>query len=105
MCHKENPSKVKLLNDGVQVSLLILGRVRVARGFVRSPPPKKIKGDDAARKKIGNKAIIEMKVVRKAVHQNDAWLFARALSGVNTMLTPAYGWLRPIHLVFQKQFV
>ena len=36
-----------------------------------------------------NEPVIEMKIVWKAVHQNDGGFLARILSNVNTVLMPA----------------
>jgi len=40
-----------------------------------------------------------MKIVWKAVHQNDAWFFTRVLFDINAMLPLVYDWLDKIHLV------
>lgn len=90
MCHKNNLSKSQLLDDGVEVSLLILGRIGVISGLVRSSPTKKIEGDYSTGGKMRNEPVIEMKIVWKAVHQNDGGFLARILSNVNTVLMSAY---------------
>jgi len=102
MCHKHNFSKLQLLDNSIQFSDLILGRIWIVRGFFGSSPSQKIKRHNTARRKIGNKAIMQMKIVWKAVHQNDAWFFTRVLFDINAMLPPVYDWLDKIHLVLSE---
>ncbi len=52
--------KPQLGDDGIQVTDLIGSGIRIARGFIRSTPPKKIKGNDPTRwREIRNQAVVE----------------------------------------------
>src|SRR5262245_37647465 len=86
MRHKDNLSELQLLDHGVQVSLLIFCGVRIAKRLIRRPPPEKIKCHYSTRRQIGEKAIIKMKIVWEAMHQNNRRFGARILSGVNVVL-------------------
>jgi hypothetical protein len=64
---------------------------RIAERFIGIAPSLEIECDDLARRREkGNKAIIEVKVVWEAVHQNDGWHLAQVFSGVNLVSVPAY---------------
>jgi len=98
MRHKDNSSKLQSLDHGVQISLLILSGVRIARRFIRRPPPEKIKCHYSTRRRqIGNKAIVKVKIVWKAMHQNDRRFGARILSGVNAVLVSLYKMFLELH--------
>jgi hypothetical protein len=48
-------------DDGIQVTDLIGGGIRIARWLVRSAPPKKIKENDSAwRRDVRNQTVIEV---------------------------------------------
>ena len=104
MCHKNNLFKSQLFYDGVEVSLLILGRIGIIRGLVRSSPTKKIEGDYSTGEKMRNEPVIKMKIVWKAVHQNDGGLLARILANVNTVLISSYSMLQEVHFSYRKPY-
>src|SRR5262245_47670459 len=98
MRHQDDLSELQLLDHGVQVSLLILSGVRVARRLIRRPPPEKIKCHySTRRRKIGKKAVVKMKIVWKAMHQNDRRFGAVILSGVNAVLASLYKMFLELH--------
>src|SRR5260370_22641057 len=79
--HQHNLFKFELLNDGVEIQRLIRGGIGVSGGFVRFPPPEKIKGHDPARgREPGKKAIIELHIVWEAMHQDDRGLLPGILA-------------------------
>jgi len=91
MRHKYNSPEPQSLDHGVQISLLILSGVRIARRLIRRPPPEKIKCHYSTRRRqVGKKAIIKMKIVWEAMHQNDRRLLTRIFSGVNAVLVSLY---------------
>ncbi len=99
MCHQDHCSKLQLLDHRVQVALLILSRVWVARWLIGTAPPQKIKKHySARRRKKGNKAIIKMKIVGKTMHQDDRRFFTCILSRVNPVLTSLHEMFREVHL-------
>ena len=97
MCHEIDLSKFQLFDDSVQISFLILSGVWISKRFVRSPPSEEIKRDYATRRKMGHQSVVQMKIVRKAVHQDDARFLARIFSGVNAMFTVRYKAFYEIH--------
>ncbi len=98
MDDENNSSKLQLFDDSIQVAYLILGCIWIAKRFIRTSPPKKVECNHAARWcEIREKSVIQMKVVWKAVHQNNGRLLARVLSGVNVVATPFYKPLCEIH--------
>ncbi len=91
MRHKDHLSKFPLLDHSVQIPLLILSGIWIIGRFIGSSPPKKIKGHYAPRRReIGKKAIIEMKIIWEAVHQDDRRLLPCIFSDVNAMLISPY---------------
>ena len=52
-------------------------------------------------RKIWKKAIVEMKIIRKAVHQDDRRLFARIFSDVNAVLMSLHEVFRKIHILLK----
>jgi hypothetical protein len=51
----------QLSNDGIQFPDLVGSGIRIADGFVRSTPPKKIKGNDSTRwREIRNQTVVEV---------------------------------------------
>src|SRR5260370_13961597 len=81
--HQHNLFKFELLNDGVEIQRLIRGGIGVSGGFVRFPPPEKIKGPDPARARDpGTMAIIKIHIVWAAMHQDHRGLLHRTLSRV-----------------------
>jgi hypothetical protein len=51
----------QLSNDGIQFPDLVGSGIRIAGGFVRSTPPKKIKGNDSTRwREIRNQTVVEV---------------------------------------------
>jgi len=81
---------------------LILSGIGIPKRFFGSAPTEKIERDGPARRKIGHEPIIEMKIVWKPVHQNDARVVARVLSGINAMLIPPDRVLYEVHGQFPK---
>jgi hypothetical protein len=58
---KEELLKPELGDDGIQVTDLIGGGIRIARWLIRTPPPKKIKENDPAwRREVGNETVVEV---------------------------------------------
>lgn len=106
MCYEDNLSKPQLLDHGVQVHLLILSGVRIAERLIRRSPSEKIKCHNSTRRReIRNKAIIKMKVVWKAMHQNDRRLLTRILSGVNAVLVSLYKLFSELHPLLIRCFM
>ena len=67
------------------VQLVDLAKI-AERRIIGSSPPQKIKRHHTPlRREMRNQAIVEVKVVRKAVHQNDCRLFTRIFSDVNAV--------------------
>ncbi len=98
VCHQDNRPQLQLLDHSFQVSLLIIGRICIPTRLVRRTPPEKIKGHHSARREVRDETIIKMKVIWKAVHQNDRRLFTRILSDVNAVFTSRYELFCEIHL-------
>ena len=80
----------QLGDDGIEVADLIGCGVGVSGGFVRCSPPEKIEGDDSTRGEIRNQTIVEVKVVREPVHQNDRRFLSRVFPDVDAMAIPLY---------------
>lgn len=100
MRHKDNLSKFPLLDHSLQIPFLILGGIWIVSRLIRSSPPKKIKGHySPCRREIGKKAIIEMKIIWEAVHQDDRRLLPRIFSDVNAVLISLHELLYEIHLL------
>ena len=95
--------KPQLGDDGIQVTDLIGSSLRIARGFIRSTPPKKIKGNDPTRwREIRNQTVVEVYVVWEAMHQNDCWFLSRVFSDVDPVLIPLYESLLVDHHSLRK---
>ena len=98
MCHKDNLPKFSLLDHGLQVPLLIGGGIWIVRRLIRCSAPEKIKSHNSPDgRKIWKKAIVEMKIIRKAVHQDDRRLFSRIFSDVNSVLISLHEMFCKIH--------
>jgi len=53
--------KTQLAEDGIEVTNLIGSGIRIAAGFLRSTPPKKIKGNDSARwREMSKQTVVEV---------------------------------------------
>jgi hypothetical protein len=80
------PAQVFVAGYSVQVGLLVRGGIWIVRRLIRCSAPEKIKSHNSPDgRKIWKKAIVEMKIIRKAVHQVDRRLFARIFSDVNAI--------------------
>jgi hypothetical protein len=83
--------KPQLGDDGIQVTGLTGSGIRITGGFIRSTPPKKIKGNDSTRwRQIRRQTVVEVQVVREPMHQNDRRFLSRVFSDVDPMLVPLY---------------
>src|SRR6476661_4010147 len=77
----------QLGDHGVEVTDLIVGGVRVAGRLIRAAPSEKIKSHDAAwRREVRRQPVVEVYVVREAVHENDRRLRSRVVSDVDPVL-------------------
>jgi hypothetical protein len=95
----------QLSNDGIQFPDLVGSGIRIAGGFVRSTPPKKIKGNDSTRwREIRNQTVVEVEVVWEAMHQNDRRFLSRMISNVDPMLIPLYESLLVDHFSLRKEW-
>src|SRR5262249_18364897 len=78
-------------DDGIQVTDLIVGGIRVASRLIRTAPPEKIKGDDSARRReVRSQTVVEVQVVRESVHQNDRWFRPRLVPDVDPVSVPLH---------------
>ena len=79
----------QLSDDGIEVTDLIVGSVRIAGRLVRTAPPEKIKQHDAARRReVRRQPVVEVYVVREPVHENDRRFRPRVVSDVDPMVIP-----------------
>src|SRR6516225_7836146 len=79
----------QLGDDGVEVTDLIVGGVRVAGRLIRPAPPEKIKQHDAARRRqVRRQTVVEVYVVREPVHENDRRFRSRVVSDVDPVVVP-----------------
>src|SRR5262249_8536996 len=100
MCHQDEWSTIPLSDDSVQIPFLILGGVWIPCRLVGSAPPKKIKGHySPRRRKIRNEPVIEVMVIREAVHQDDGRLVPRVFPEVDAMLASLDELFAEIHFV------
>ena len=98
MRHQDNLPKLPLLDHSVQITFLIPGGIWIASGLVRGSPSEKIEGQYAPRwGEMGNKAVIEMKIIREAVHQQNRRVRAGVLSDVDAVLISLHEMFCKIH--------
>src|SRR5512135_2415079 len=100
---EEDLLKPQLDDDGIQVTDLIGGGIRIAGWLIRTAPPKKIKENDSAwRREVRNQTIVEVYVVREPMHQNDRWFRARVVSDIDPVLVPLHKSLLVDHHSLRK---
>lgn len=98
MRHKDHLSKLQTCDHSVQVAPLVLRAIGIVSRFIRSPPAEKVERDYAARRReVGHKAIMEMKIIWEAMHQNDRGFLTRMVAGVNGVPTPLYELFGEVH--------
>ena len=86
MRHQDNWSKLQLCDHSVKVARLIFGTVRIVGRFIRGSPAEEVKRDYTPRRRqTGHKAIMEMKIVRETVHQDDRGFLTRVFAGANAV--------------------
>jgi hypothetical protein len=99
---EDNFRKPQLNDHGIEVSDLIGSGIRIAEGFIRRAPAKKIKGNNSTRwREIRKQTVVEMQIVREPVHQDDRRLFAWVFADADSMLIPPYETLSVAHHSFQ----
>src|SRR5215471_21799981 len=72
--------------------------IRIAERLIRSTPPKKIKGNNSTRwreKRI--QTVVEVQVVRQAMHQDDRRFLSRIFSDEDPVFIPLYEGLLVSH--------
>src|SRR5579859_5200969 len=85
---KHHLLEVQLLNHGIDVPHLIRCGIGIPGGLIGGAPPEKIKGHDPARgREPGEKTVVEMQSVWKAMHQDDCWLLPWILARINVIRT------------------
>src|SRR6516164_11671923 len=94
MRDKEHLLKLQLGDDGIQLTDLIGGGIRIAGWLIRIAPAKKIKQNDSAwRREVRNETVVEVEVVREPVHENDRRSRSRVVPDVDPVLVPAHNGL------------
>jgi hypothetical protein len=102
MRDQDDLRKLQPADHGIEVAGLIGCGVRIARGLVRSPPSEKIKKNDTTRRReMRSQTVVEVQVVREAMHQNDRRFLPRMLSDVDPMLIPRHESLLVDHQVLR----
>src|SRR5215218_5256513 len=79
-----------MFDHGVEVPGLVVGGVWIALGLVRTSPAEEVEDDDPAAREVGNQPVIQVQIVREAVHQNDSWLLSFVLPRVDMVFPPRY---------------
>src|SRR6516162_2214413 len=91
MRDKEHLLKLQLGDDGIQLTDLIGGGIRIAGWLIRIAPAKKIKQNDSAwRREVRNQTVVEVQVVREAVHENDRRSRPGVVPDVDPVLVPPH---------------
>jgi len=98
MRHKDSMVELQMADDRIKVSLLVLCCISISGRFVRRSPPEKIKSDNAARRcKKGSQAIIKMKIVGEAMHEDGRRFRARIFPRVDLVSIARHAVFRKIH--------
>jgi hypothetical protein len=103
MCYKDNALELQLSDHVFQLQRLVCGGVRITDRLVGSTPPKKIKSDYASWwREVGNKTVIEVHIIGKAMHKDNRRFLTRVLSCVNPVLIQLYKFLFVVHHFTKK---
>src|SRR5215211_1428846 len=79
-----------MFDHGVEVPGLVVGGVWVALGLVRTSPAEEVEDDDPAARKVGNQPVVQVQIVREAVHQHHSRLLTFVLPRVDEVFPPRY---------------
>src|SRR5262249_4245638 len=95
----------QLSDDGVPVTDLVGGGIRIAGRLIRTAPPEKVEGNDPARRReVRNQAVVEVQVVGEPVHQHDRRFLARVVADVDAVSVPLHESLLVGHRSLRKGY-
>src|SRR5215212_5532301 len=77
-------------DDGVEVPALVVRGVRVALWLVRSSPAKKIERDDPPAREVWHQPVVEVQIVREAMHKHDCRFLAGVFPHPHAVRSPPY---------------
>src|SRR5215207_494270 len=99
MSDKNDTIEPQVRYHGAQVASLVVRSVRVTFGLVRPTPTKKVEDYHPPARKMRHKPVVEVHIVREAVHQHDRGFLARILPRVDSVRTPCHRVFPVLHLL------
>src|SRR5215211_4873615 len=79
-----------MFDHGVEVPGLVVGGVWITLGLVRTSPAEEVEDDDPAARKVGNQPVVQVQIVREAVHQHERRFLTFVLPRVDEVFPPRY---------------
>src|SRR5215204_3397551 len=83
MSAKNDAIKPQVRYHGAQVPRLVVRSVRVTFGLVRPPPAEEVEDYHPPARKMRHQPVVEVQIVREAVHQHDRRFLTRILPRVD----------------------
>src|SRR5829696_3807808 len=83
MSDKDDTFEPYVRDHGAQIPRLVVRSVRVALRLVRPPPAEEVEDNHPPSRKMRHKAVVEVQIVREAVHQHDRRFLTRILPRVD----------------------
>src|SRR5215212_9184658 len=99
MSDKNDTIEPQVRDHGAQVPRLVVRSVGVALRLVRPSPAEEVEYYDPPTRQMRHKPVVEVQIVREAVHQHDRGFLARILPRVDPVATSRHRVFAVLHLV------
>src|SRR5215217_6125596 len=99
MSYKNDTIEPQLRDHGAQVPRLVVRGVGVTFRLVRPPPAEEVEDYDPPARKMRHQPVVEVQIVREAVHQHDRGFLASILPRVDPVASSHHRVFAVLHLL------